>query len=240
MDTEMRLHYIEIERSSEAARLHPQSRTRGRTCPADGALRRSGSILCPGAVVMLRKGGWVRRDAADGIESGREARMSGNHSDGGTQRGTVRVGGSAGAHCGRTERAFGLDAARACSASRSSIRGPASSKAASTCGRTCSRRTDSCTAARSLPSPTRRAATALPRICRTARSGFTTIELKSNFLGTATEGGIACRARLVARRPHDAGLGRRSDGGGDGRCHRALPLHADGASTRGRNFRLAR
>ncbi len=27
--------------------------------------------------------------------------------------------------------------------------------------------------------------------------GFTTIELKSNFLGTVTEGGIACRARLV-------------------------------------------
>jgi uncharacterized protein (TIGR00369 family) len=27
--------------------------------------------------------------------------------------------------------------------------------------------------------------------------GFTTIELKSNFLGTATEGGIACRARLL-------------------------------------------
>ncbi len=27
--------------------------------------------------------------------------------------------------------------------------------------------------------------------------GFTTIELKSNFLGTVTEGGIACRATLV-------------------------------------------
>jgi uncharacterized protein (TIGR00369 family) len=27
--------------------------------------------------------------------------------------------------------------------------------------------------------------------------GFTTVELKSNFLGTATDGGIACRARLV-------------------------------------------
>lgn len=27
--------------------------------------------------------------------------------------------------------------------------------------------------------------------------GFTTIELKSNFLGTVTEGGIACHARLV-------------------------------------------
>lgn len=28
-------------------------------------------------------------------------------------------------------------------------------------------------------------------------SGFTTIELKSNFLGTAREGGVACEARLV-------------------------------------------
>ena len=28
-------------------------------------------------------------------------------------------------------------------------------------------------------------------------TGFTTIELKSNFLGTATEGGIRCEARLV-------------------------------------------
>ena len=27
--------------------------------------------------------------------------------------------------------------------------------------------------------------------------GFTTIELKSNFIGTATEGGIRCEARLV-------------------------------------------
>jgi uncharacterized protein (TIGR00369 family) len=27
--------------------------------------------------------------------------------------------------------------------------------------------------------------------------GFTTIELKSNFLGTTREGGVACRARLV-------------------------------------------
>src|SRR5262245_32292374 len=28
-------------------------------------------------------------------------------------------------------------------------------------------------------------------------SGFTTVELKSNFLGTAREGAIACEARLV-------------------------------------------
>ncbi|KSB90670.1 competence protein ComA [Caulobacter vibrioides] len=28
-------------------------------------------------------------------------------------------------------------------------------------------------------------------------TGFTTIELKSNFLGTAREGGVACEARLV-------------------------------------------
>lgn len=37
------------------------------------------------------------------------------------------------------------------------------------------------------------ARTALPE----GASGFTTIELKSNFLGTVTEGGIACRAHLV-------------------------------------------
>jgi 1,4-dihydroxy-2-naphthoyl-CoA hydrolase len=28
-------------------------------------------------------------------------------------------------------------------------------------------------------------------------TGFTTIELKSNFLGTVREGGLACRARIV-------------------------------------------
>jgi uncharacterized protein (TIGR00369 family) len=28
-------------------------------------------------------------------------------------------------------------------------------------------------------------------------TGFTTIELKSNFLGTLREGGVACRARIV-------------------------------------------
>jgi 1,4-dihydroxy-2-naphthoyl-CoA hydrolase len=28
-------------------------------------------------------------------------------------------------------------------------------------------------------------------------SGFTTVELKANFIGTALEGGLACRARLV-------------------------------------------
>lgn len=31
----------------------------------------------------------------------------------------------------------------------------------------------------------------------TGASGFTTLELKSNFLGTALEGGVLCEARLV-------------------------------------------
>ena len=46
--------------------------------------------------------------------------------------------------------------------------------------------------------------TSLPK----GASGFTTIELKANFLGTALEGGVICEARIAARRPHDAGLGR--------------------------------
>ena len=62
MDTEMRLHYIEIERSSEAARLlriadaraHLPDRRRASALRLDTLSR---------AVVMLRKGGWVRRDA---------------------------------------------------------------------------------------------------------------------------------------------------------------------------------
>jgi uncharacterized protein (TIGR00369 family) len=37
--------------------------------------------------------------------------------------------------------------------------------------------------------------------------GFTTIELKSNFLGTTREGAIRCRATPGAPRPDDAGLG---------------------------------
>src|SRR3954447_24702975 len=36
-----------------------------------------------------------------------------------------------------------------------------------------------------------------PPMLRGGARGFTTIELKSNFLGTLREGGLACRARIV-------------------------------------------
>ena len=39
-------------------------------------------------------------------------------------------------------------------------------------------------------------------------TGFTTIELKSNFLGTAREGTLDCVATAQHPRPHDAGVGR--------------------------------
>jgi 1,4-dihydroxy-2-naphthoyl-CoA hydrolase len=48
-------------------------------------------------------------------------------------------------------------------------------------------------------------------------SGFTTIELKANFLGTAREGGVVCHARAVH-------LGR----GGRWRQDCAFPVHPDG------------
>jgi 1,4-dihydroxy-2-naphthoyl-CoA hydrolase len=56
-------------------------------------------------------------------------------------------------------------------------------------------------------------------------SGFTTLELKANFVGTTREGAIACRATPVH-------LGRTVGRGGDHRGHgpedRAVPLHPDG------------
>ncbi len=63
MDTEMRLQYIERERGSEAARMlriadaraHLPGRRRASALRLDTLSR---------AVVMLRKGSWVRRDAA--------------------------------------------------------------------------------------------------------------------------------------------------------------------------------
>jgi len=56
-------------------------------------------------------------------------------------------------------------------------------------------------------------------------SGFTTIELKSNFLGTARQGVDRLRGAARARRAQHAGVGR--DRHGRGEDHRALPLHAD-------------
>ena len=53
--------------------------------------------------------------------------------------------------------------------------------------------------------------------------GFTTIELKSNFLGTIREGAIACEATLDARRAHHPGLGRPDHGRSHGAGHRPVP-----------------
>ena len=58
--------------------------------------------------------------------------------------------------------------------------------------------------------------------------GFTTIELKSNFLGTARDGFIACRATPVhlgrTTQVWDAVVTAEASGGED----RAVPVHADG------------
>jgi uncharacterized protein (TIGR00369 family) len=61
---------------------------------------------------------------------------------------------------------------------------------------------------------------------------FTTVELKTNFLGTAREGTIACVAHPSISATH-AGLGR--DGHAPRRRPhaRALPLHADGPLAEG-------
>ena len=60
-------------------------------------------------------------------------------------------------------------------------------------------------------------------------AGFTTIELKSNHLGTARDGRVECTATPVHLGPHHPGLGRprqprrqRPDAGD-------VPLYADGA-----------
>ncbi len=48
-------------------------------------------------------------------------------------------------------------------------------------------------------------------------TGFTTIELKSNFLGTAREGTLSASRDGAAPRPHDAGVGRGRHAPRDGR-----------------------
>ena len=56
-------------------------------------------------------------------------------------------------------------------------------------------------------------------------TGFTTIELKTNFLRTAqAEGDDRLRGEARPRRPDDAALGRDRDRSG-GPPHGALPLH---------------
>ena len=60
-------------------------------------------------------------------------------------------------------------------------------------------------------------------------SGFTTIELKANFLGTVLDGAIACEATLVHARTHHPGLGRDGHRRGHGPRDRPLPLHPDPA-----------
>ena len=57
--------------------------------------------------------------------------------------------------------------------------------------------------------------------------GFTTIELKSNHLGTALDGVIEVEARASHLGPNHACLGRRGAPPADRQDHRALSLHAD-------------
>ena len=64
-------------------------------------------------------------------------------------------------------------------------------------------------------------------------SGFTTIELKSNFFGSAREGVIVCVARPAASGPHHAGVGRHRHARGRGQAHRPVPLHANGVVAQG-------
>jgi 1,4-dihydroxy-2-naphthoyl-CoA hydrolase len=73
-------------------------------------------------------------------------------------------------------------------------------------GPRCWRRTASCTPRRSSPSPIRAPATRPSPTCRTGAEGFTTIELKTNFLGTLTEGRVAVRGERLCT----AGARRRS------------------------------
>ena len=56
---------------------------------------------------------------------------------------------------------------------------------------------------------------------------FTTIELKSNFVGHQTWRGDRVRSRARPRWPHDAGVGRHGLRRGGRQTHSPLPLHAD-------------
>ena len=58
-------------------------------------------------------------------------------------------------------------------------------------------------------------------------TSFTTIELKSNFIGTATEGSLRAEARAAHQGRTDAGLGRGRHARGKRQDDRALPVHPD-------------
>jgi uncharacterized protein (TIGR00369 family) len=58
-------------------------------------------------------------------------------------------------------------------------------------------------------------------------ASFTTIELKSNHLGTVREGALLCAAHAQAPGSHDAGLGRGGDRCGQRAHLGAVPVHAD-------------
>ncbi len=58
---------------------------------------------------------------------------------------------------------------------------------------------------------------------------FTTVELKSNFLGTVRGGTISLRRDAGAPGQRDPGLGCRRERSRDRQKNRAVPMHADGA-----------
>jgi len=80
----------------------------------------------------------------------------------------------------------------------------------------------------SSPSPIRPAATDAWRTCRTGAENFTTIELKSNFLGTLREGTIMCVATPAHLGRTTQGLGRGGDRQGERTQAGAVSLYADG------------
>ena len=58
--------------------------------------------------------------------------------------------------------------------------------------------------------------------------GFTTIELKANFLGTAREGAIRCRATPRAPGAYHAGVGCGGRHRGEREADSPVPVHPDG------------
>lgn len=69
--------------------------------------------------------------------------------------------------------------------------------------------------------------------------GFATVGTEDELLrhGARRRDRLSGVAR--ARRAHNAGVGRRGDGRGNGRRHRAVPLHADGVVSEGVAGRMA-
>ena len=58
-------------------------------------------------------------------------------------------------------------------------------------------------------------------------SGFTTIELKCNYIGTAREGFIDCLATAAAPGWHDSGMGRGGDAPGHRKSDRPVSMHSN-------------